>query len=220
MNADIEKIFIAFANNSLSEDPANLRKTYQEIGQHCSIPEDIKTIAELSIQLLINFAEFESFTDANSYRKQLIAQKGQFSSFPIHTFGHTTVSKFRELVIESIFSYVYGYKEGYCQHLCPNFGGVQKTNALGKKEIESSPHIKCFECDQQYVHYILNEIVKGNAFSQIIGFPQFIANGRLLFRSGLSIRKKDSQIPHKEIITEETIYDPTGDTGIFSSNRC
>lgn len=210
----IEKIFIAYANNSLSENPANLIKIYQMVGNHVSIPDDIKTISTKSIQLIIKFAEFENFSDANSHKDQLIAQKTKFSSFPIRTMGQTTVSKLRGFAIESTFSYVFGYKEGYCRHLCPNFGGVQKIRALGEKQIVGPPHLKCFECDQQYVRYVLNEIVKGKEFSQIIGFPQFVGSGRMLFRSGLSIRETTPRVPYKEIITEETIYDPTSQ--IFS----
>jgi len=148
------------------------------------------------IGLLSKFDKFDNYADANSYLQKIKSNKNLLQL------------KYKNLILESTFSYVFGYKEGYCKHVCPSFGGVEKINALSKKQFEGKGRLKCYQCDQQYVRYILNEIVNGTSFSQIIGFKNFIANGRFMFRSGLTIQKTSNNDLFNEIIREEIIYDP------------
>jgi hypothetical protein len=192
----IEDIFIDYANCSLSESPNALYDIYELVSQYISIPSEIKSRTKLSIDLLSKFARFDTFAEANACLQEYKSKNKVF--WP----------KYTNLMLESSFSYVFGYKEGYCNFVCPSFGGVEKINALGKKQFEGKNRLKCYQCDQQYVQYILNEIVKGTKFSQIVGFTNFITNGRFLFRSGLTIQKTSNSNLFNEVIKEEIIYDP------------
>jgi len=192
----IENIFLDYANCSLSENTDALYDIYELISQYISIPSEIKSETKLSIYLLSKFARFDSFAEANAYLQE---HKSKSKMLP---------SKYPNLILESTFSYVFGFKEGYCNNVCPSFGGVEKINALSKKQFEGKNRIKCYQCDQQYVRYILNEILKGTSFSKIAGFTNFITNGRLLFRSGLVVQKARKNKLFNEIIEKEIIYDP------------
>lgn len=61
---------------------------------------------------------------------------------------------------------LYGYRDGYCEYLCP-FRKTREEN-WGREPFEEPDRLKCTECDQcEFVH-ILGEVVDGIPSAEII----------------------------------------------------
>jgi hypothetical protein len=198
-----DNIFIKYVNSPLENDPTALHDIYDLMSLSFSISPEANIKTRKTIDLIIKFSEFNNYIEANQHREKL---------------EHT--SDYGVLQLESAFSDVYGYMEAdYCLKGCLHLGGIDKILAIGPDRFNDNDHIKCFECDQKYVQYVVNEIIARTAFSEIVGLPNFLAVSRLIFRTGFSIEKsKDGQ---NEIIEEKSTYDPFAQElsfGIFLGN--
>jgi hypothetical protein len=187
-----DDIFIKYVNSPLENDPTALHGIYDLISLFVSIPQEINFLTKQVIDLIIKLSEFNSHLEAYEHLEKLKAR--------VHN------PRYSPLVLESAYSDVYGYLEGYCLKICPFLGGIDKALAIGSDRFGNNDHIKCYECNQKYVQYVADEIISQTAFSEIVGLSNFLALGRQVFRSGFSIGKTTDGL--RENIIEQIIYDP------------
>jgi ferredoxin len=96
--------------------------------------------------------------------------------------------------------------EGYCEKICPS-GGISKIKALGNEGFMGSDRYKCYECEQKYLIYILENIIKDKEYSEIIGFSNFLNQAQYIIKTGLTIEKSLNP-PFKEKLNKQLIWQP------------
>jgi len=135
-----DKLFLAYANYSLREDPKNFIKIF-DVGDRCDsfLPTSKKRL-RAQIEDVVE-CEFSKKADPNVRR--LISNMDL------------------KYAIEAI----YGYRHGFCEHECP----VRKIREekWGREPFEGPDRWKCVECDQCDFVRILKDIIDGN-FSEVI----------------------------------------------------
>lgn len=176
-----QPIFIKYANVPLKEDPRYLNQIASLVYSYFSTPDEIKTTVALSIEFLEKFSAYRNPQEAEEYLKNLRLNSSSSA-----------------LILESTFSYAHGYLEDYCNGMCPSNGGIEKWKALGAIRLEGPDRLRCFECDQEYVIYVLSGIVKGKEYSDIIGFSNFIAQAKNFVKTCTVIEQKVKSSPFKE----------------------
>ena len=184
-----DDIFIKYVNSPLENDPTALHGIYDLISLSVSIPPEYNSETRQMIDLIVKFSEFNNYVEA----KQHCIEKMEHTS--------------NRFVLASAFSDVYGYTEDHCPKTCPCLGGgIDKAMAIGSEHFGDKNHLKCYECNQKYVQYVVGEIIDHKDISKIVGLLNFLSIGGQLFRSEYSIEKsKDGQ---NEIVKEKNIYYP------------
>jgi NAD-dependent dihydropyrimidine dehydrogenase PreA subunit len=190
----IENVFLTYANHSLTNEPKHFYKIFNEIISYISIPAYLNSDLENMIDLILEFARINDPVKAQEFLDHLKSDPNKINiQFPLVVFQQT-------------YGYVYGYMEGYCEKTCP-FGGISKIKALGKEGFMGSDRYKCYECEQKYLIYILENIIKDKEYSEIIGFSNFLNQAQNIIKTGLTIEKSLNP-PFKEKLNKTLIWQP------------
>jgi hypothetical protein len=112
-----DNIFIEYVNNPLHNDPTALHGIYDLISLSVSISPEINSMTRQVIDLIVKLSEFNSHSEAYQYLNELKCK--------------VSIPKYSPLVLESAFSDVYGYMEGYCLKTCPCLGGIDEKGKSG-----------------------------------------------------------------------------------------
>ena len=176
----IEDIFLTYANHSLLNNPLNFRVTVDKIDQVFSMPEEIKSSINQSIELIDSFAKFNDFNEANEYKEKI-------------------KKNINPLILESNFAYVYGYQGGVCYGVCQQ-GRYDRPKTVENGKFTGPDRIKCFECDQKYLNYVLSNIMSGKEYSEIIGFLYFLEQQRNLIKTNVTISDGEIDSAFKEVL--------------------
>jgi len=142
-----DKLFLAYANYSLRVDPKNFFKIYDAVDRYHPFLANLK-ILRLVIEAIVATASFGG--PDNKVRDDDIIRIAQEA--------------------------VYGYRDGFCETMCPMRDLREKH--WGKKRFEGPDRWKCIECDQVDFTRMIKGLIEGNDYDQVDGLLLLLAAGR------------------------------------------
>jgi hypothetical protein len=149
-----DRLFIAYANYSLREDPKNLLKIYDVYDRtHTSLADFIhKKDLRTKIETIVE-CEFSK----KDFVESVISRKPDPNVRVIYG----------DLHLMHTIETVYGYRDGFCEHECP-LRKIREEN-WGREPFVGPDRWKCTECDQCDFVRVLMEIMEGIPYSEIDG---------------------------------------------------
>jgi hypothetical protein len=151
-----DKVFLAYANYSLREDPKNFFKIY-DVYDRCN-----PYVADIDHKKFLR-AQVEAIVECEFSRKafveSVISKKPDPNSRTFYA---------ADMHLMNAIEALYGYRHGFCGHECP----LRKIREekWGSEPFEGSARWKCIECDQFDFVRILMDIMDGIPYSEIEGF--------------------------------------------------
>jgi hypothetical protein len=188
LKAKIEDIFLAYANHSIIGNPKNFHTTVDAIDKVFPNSDELKSLMNQSIELLIRFAKFNDFSKANTYREKIRKNYNPF-------------------ILEPNFEYVYGYEGGVCYGYCQQ-GKTDRPKVIESKKFTGPDRLKCFECDQAYFNYVLTNIVNGKEYSKIVDLTRFLSLRQSLIKTQVTISPRNTDKPFKEELVKRPLWEP------------
>ena len=152
----LENLFLSYANNPFHEDPENLNKVFFEIWPSptkLSFTPPYKDLRTKHIvDMIITFARQNDLKTALKYYEK--SKKEGLS----------------DIMFDIAFEAVYRHRDGYCSDGCIDDYSYGRTFVEISDEFKAKhkrrPH--CLECRQQFFIKVLNEIVEGKSYRDIV----------------------------------------------------
>lgn len=204
----LENLFLNYANYRLIGTPNNFTKIFEFINLEFFFREYKEHIRE-SFKLIVKFSEYENPEIAEEYYQKdfdkfesLLPSEKLFSIwYPNH------------LWFNSAYVAVHGYSNGciYTEDEC-HYHGSERDEVLHNNLFKEVKRLKCHECDQLFFVSILDKIIKGIEYSQIIGFKTLLDLAGSCTERWFDINKTGLKKPFKEDIKESWYFMPAGFT--------
>lgn len=176
---NIEYIFLAYANSSLRRDQENIRKIFSELQPFVFLPEqaqsDLNRLLDAFAAIGAKFDAEDAFRFAETHGDQLSAFGIAITHLPADIFGCKWP---RAPVSDETFMKLRGN--------CLEKPLRQLALADVFNEIRD---LKCHECDQLYVRYVLSQISKGAEYPDITGLLTFFGHGRAALRKEIRLEE-------------------------------
>jgi hypothetical protein len=190
----IEKVFLAYANHPLRENPYYFREI-------CDAIESIFSISSPPIQNLRPLAAF--MVEIAKRNNPLIAD--YFVEEKPASLNAQAVNISQQIGAEA----VYGYRDKFCESKCPE--RAVRGAGIDKKLFEGPERLRCYECQQLHFVRMLSEIVEGEEFSEIHGFSSFVSNGYKFFKQEVRVlAKSEAEAPFKTKLQRGVNWNPGG----------
>jgi hypothetical protein len=196
----LENLFLLYSNFPLTENPQNLTKIFK--GINFNIFGSYKSILNKAIENITILSECNS---PKSARKKLSKLKSNWFNSADYQSSESDEVK---MVFNSAFEAVYGYLDDYCEDLC-HWRKVREK-VIGRKKLIGPKRLKCHECDQLFYINILNEIIHGKEYSQIVGFIDLLWDSNLCVNQTIEVITNKSKKPFKEDLQKSIQLWPHG----------
>jgi hypothetical protein len=158
MEAEIENIFLTYANYPLRENPDKLFK----------ILEKLKNLK------FFYFFEgaWPSYQEIIRHFIMLVKTDDQKRAEKIY--------KYKSSNFKIAFEAIYGYRDGFCEKRCPK---RWRKSIFGSERFVGPGRLKCYECDRLYFRYLLTGIARRKEYSEIgpddfplLGLVEYLMN--------------------------------------------
>jgi len=188
MKIKIENIFLDYANTNLKENPEIFYKIIRDFNSLEFLRIDCKLTTKASgeknkiglmegiIRSFVELVKCDDLQTAIKLRKNLESiENDEKESIELHVleaaYRHSIGLDFAN--IDAVFfmiayQMVFGYENGFCE--CEDGNGCiynHRKYFLGTERFTEPERIKCYECDQLFFRYMLEEITKGKEYSNI-----------------------------------------------------
>jgi hypothetical protein len=188
----IEKVFLAYANHPLRENPYYFREV-------CDAIESIFSFSSPNIQNLRPLAGFivEIAKRNNPQIANYFVQEKPASL-------NAVVDNISQRIGAEA---VYGYRDKFCEFKCPK--RAIRAERIDKKLLEGPERLKCYECQQLHFVRMLSEIVGGEEFSEIRGFSSFVSDGYKFFKQDVRVLSESkAKAPFKTKLQRAVNWNP------------
>jgi hypothetical protein len=142
----IQDIFLAYANNSLEQEPEKLKEILDEFLNIQNIFLDDTTSKRLK-RMVTYFPDVVKQDNLSNDRGSSQDSDPKVKDFQI------------------VFEAVHGYRDDYCSSKCRLSG--ERKSIISDENFSGPERLKCFECDQLFFQHILIEIINGRDYLEI-----------------------------------------------------
>jgi len=194
-NFNLNNTFLKYANLSFRDDPESLYLIVKQINDDYSLIPALETwgVGHLAKRVM-TIAKYNDPEVIKKIEKRIKKQKME-SREEAHMLSLLYIAS----------GIVFGYQDGYCENEC--FWRGYSREIIDHSLFTQPDHIKCFQCEQVRFTKILEGVIEGKEYKDIVGFEDLLYNSQKYFKREISIRTAENN-KFKQDLKERLIFQP------------